>query len=111
MVVGAGAIGRAIAGALVVLEKESVAGSGASSRNSEVNHAGLYYEPESLKAILCVRGRRMLSRRGDRFCGSACWDNLREDVFGKSLLRKDMLINKRIERVLVQSELSRFGAA
>jgi len=72
VVVGAGVIGLAIARALalrgvqvLLLEKESVIGSGTSSRNSEVIHAGLYYEPESLKALLCVRGRRMLYR----YCG------------------------------------------
>jgi L-2-hydroxyglutarate oxidase LhgO len=67
VVVGAGVIGLAIARALalhgvkvVLLEKESVAGTGTSSRNSEVIHSGIYYEPESLKAPLCVRGRRMM---------------------------------------------------
>jgi len=67
VVVGAGVIGLAIARALalhgvkvVLLEKESVAGTGTSSRNSEVIHSGIYYEPESLKALLCVRGRRMM---------------------------------------------------
>ena len=72
VVVGAGVIGLAIARALalrgvqvVVLEKERVAGSGTSSRNSEVIHSGIYYEPESLKARLCVRGRRALYRYCD----------------------------------------------
>jgi L-2-hydroxyglutarate oxidase LhgO len=67
VVVGAGVIGLAIARALalrgvqvLLLEKEGVIGSGTSSRNSEVVHAGLYYDPESLKALLCVRGRRAL---------------------------------------------------
>jgi L-2-hydroxyglutarate oxidase LhgO len=67
VVVGAGVIGLAIARALalrgvqvLLLEREGVVGSGTSSRNSEVIHAGLYYEPESLKATLCVRGRRMM---------------------------------------------------
>jgi len=67
VVIGAGVIGLAIARALalrgvqvLLLEKEGVVGSGTSSRNSEVIHAGLYYEPESLKALLCVRGRRLL---------------------------------------------------
>src|SRR3990172_2879364 len=67
VVIGAGVIGLAIARALalhgvnvVLLEKESVAGTGTSSRNSEVIHSGIYYEPESLKARLCVQGRRML---------------------------------------------------
>jgi L-2-hydroxyglutarate oxidase LhgO len=66
-VIGAGAVGLAcgyhlaLAGkSVVVLEKERHIGQGVSSRNSEVIHAGLYYPTGSLKADLCVRGRRML---------------------------------------------------
>jgi L-2-hydroxyglutarate oxidase LhgO len=66
-VVGAGAVGLAcgyflaLAGKqVVVLEKERLIGQGTSSRNSEVIHAGLYYPTGSLKAELCVRGRRLL---------------------------------------------------
>jgi L-2-hydroxyglutarate oxidase LhgO len=66
-VVGAGAVGLACGFALarrglnvVVLEKERAIGQGVSSRNSEVVHAGLYYPTESLKARLCVDGRRRL---------------------------------------------------
>ena len=66
-VVGAGAVGLAcgyhlaLAGrSVVVLEKERLIGQGVSSRNSEVVHAGLYYPTGSLKAQLCVRGRRLL---------------------------------------------------
>jgi L-2-hydroxyglutarate oxidase LhgO len=66
-VVGAGAVGLACAYALarrglsvVVLEKELAIGQGVSSRNSEVVHAGLYYPTGSLKARLCVAGRRAL---------------------------------------------------
>jgi len=67
VVVGAGVIGLAVARALalrncqvLVLEKEGVIGSGTSSRNSEIIHAGLYYTPGSLKARLCVSGRHKL---------------------------------------------------
>jgi L-2-hydroxyglutarate oxidase LhgO len=67
VVVGAGvaglAIGRALAGAgreVLVLEAERGIGTGTSSRNSEVVHAGIYYPPGSLKARLCVEGRRQL---------------------------------------------------
>jgi L-2-hydroxyglutarate oxidase LhgO len=66
-VIGAGAVGLAcgyqlaLAGKTVaVLEKERFIGQGVSSRNSEVIHAGLYYPTGSLKAQLCVRGRRLL---------------------------------------------------
>jgi L-2-hydroxyglutarate oxidase LhgO len=68
-VVGAGVVGLAIARALalrglevLVIEKEPGIGYGTSSRNSEVIHAGLYYKPGSLKARLCVDGRRALYR-------------------------------------------------
>jgi len=66
-VVGAGAVGLACGYALarrglsvVVLERERGIGQGVSSRNSEVIHAGLYYPTGSLKARLCVEGRRAL---------------------------------------------------
>jgi L-2-hydroxyglutarate oxidase LhgO len=66
-IIGAGAIGLASAYALarrgksvVVLEREGRIGAGVSSRNSEVIHAGLHYAPGSLKARLCVEGRRLL---------------------------------------------------
>lgn len=66
-VVGAGAVGLACGFALarrglsvVVLEKERGIGEGISSRNSEVVHGGLYYPTGSLKARLCVGGRRAL---------------------------------------------------
>lgn len=67
IVIGAGVIGLAIARAfaiagreVLVLESSNTIGSGTSSRNSEVIHAGIYYPPGSLKAELCVNGRDML---------------------------------------------------
>src|SRR5690606_18611096 len=67
VVVGAGAVGLACGYALsrrglsvVVLEAERAIGQGVSSRNSEVIHGGLYYPTGSLKARLCVEGRRLL---------------------------------------------------
>jgi L-2-hydroxyglutarate oxidase LhgO len=67
VVVGAGAVGLACGYALsrrgmsvAVLEQEAAIGQGVSSRNSEVIHGGLYYPTGSLKAELCVRGRRLL---------------------------------------------------
>ena len=68
-VIGAGVVGLAIARQLalagrevVVLEAETAFGTHTSSRNSEVIHAGIYYPTNSLKARLCVAGRRALYR-------------------------------------------------
>jgi L-2-hydroxyglutarate oxidase LhgO len=67
VVIGAGVVGLACARELAmkgfetyVLEKESTFGAGVSARNSEVIHAGLYYPTDSLKAKLCVKGRKLL---------------------------------------------------
>lgn len=69
VVVGAGVVGLAVARALalagrevMVLEAEDAIGTGTSSRNSEVIHAGIYYPQGSLKAMLCVRGKELLYR-------------------------------------------------
>jgi L-2-hydroxyglutarate oxidase LhgO len=66
-VVGAGAVGLAVAARLaprfpelVILERRERHGTETSSRNSEVIHAGMYYTTGSLKARLCVRGNRLL---------------------------------------------------
>ena len=66
-VIGAGVVGLAVARALagvgrevVVLEATGAIGSEASSRNSEVIHAGIYYPKDSLKARFCVAGRKTL---------------------------------------------------
>jgi L-2-hydroxyglutarate oxidase LhgO len=67
VVIGAGVVGLAVARALaargrevLILEAAERFGSGASARNSEVVHAGIYYPRGSLKARLCVAGRELL---------------------------------------------------
>ncbi len=67
VVAGAGVVGLAIARALalqgrevLVLEAAGAIGTGTSSRNSEVIHAGIYYPAGSLKARLCVAGKHRL---------------------------------------------------
>ncbi len=67
VVIGAGVVGLAVARALalqgrevMVLEAANAIGTGTSSRNSEVIHAGIYYAAGSLKARLCVEGKAML---------------------------------------------------
>ena len=86
VVIGAGVVGLALARTLalrgrevVVLEAEDRIGTGISSRNSEVIHAGIYYPTGSLKARLCVAGNRALyafcAARGvaHRRCGKLIW--------------------------------------
>ncbi|HEY9240927.1 MAG TPA: FAD-dependent oxidoreductase, partial [Streptosporangiaceae bacterium] len=66
IIIGAGLVGLATAMALqaqrpglalAVLEKEASAGIHQSGHNSGVIHAGLYYQPGSLKARFCTAGR------------------------------------------------------
>lgn len=68
-VIGAGVVGLAVARAVaeinnsvVVIEAEKCFGTGTSSRNSEVIHAGIYYPIGSKKADLCIRGKKMIYR-------------------------------------------------
>ena len=70
VVIGAGVVGLAIAAAcsrsgagVVILERHTGIARGTTSRNSEVVHAGIYYPPGSLKAELCVAGRKALYER------------------------------------------------
>lgn len=67
LVVGAGVVGLAVARAaalagheVIVAEAAGAIGTGISSRNSEVIHAGMYYPTGSRRAKLCPRGNRML---------------------------------------------------
>jgi L-2-hydroxyglutarate oxidase LhgO len=67
IVIGAGVIGLAAARALalsgretVLLEASRAIGTGISSRNSGVIHAGIYYPRDSRKGRFCVEGRNML---------------------------------------------------
>lgn len=73
LVVGAGVVGLAIGRDLalrghevIVAEAEGGIGTGVSSRNSEVIHAGMYYPTGSSRARHCVEGRRRLYA----FCAS-----------------------------------------
>jgi (S)-2-hydroxyglutarate dehydrogenase len=68
-VLGGGIVGLAVARQLglrfpglsvTVIEKESRVAAHQSGHNSGVVHAGVYYEPKSLKATLCRRGGALL---------------------------------------------------
>lgn len=106
VVVGAGAVGLACGHALarrgravLVLEAERAIGQGVSSRNSEVIHAGLYYPTGSLKARLCVQGRRalypFLEARGIAF-----------DRCGKLVVATEAAEIEAVERIADQAEVN-----
>ena len=66
-IIGAGVVGLAVAAKLsekyseiILLEESDSFGNGASSRNSEVIHASIYYPKKSLKGKLCLRGNELM---------------------------------------------------
>jgi len=68
-IMGAGIVGLSVAYqiskrypllSITIIEKESDVGMHSSGRNSGILHAGLYYEPSSLKAKVCVSGAKRL---------------------------------------------------
>ena len=70
LIIGGGIVGLAVARellrrdprrAVVLLEKEDDVGRHQSTHNSGVLHAGLYYQPGSLKARLAVSGVRLMT--------------------------------------------------
>jgi (S)-2-hydroxyglutarate dehydrogenase len=97
-VVGGGILGAATArrlllvepgAAVTVLEKESELARHQTGRNSGVVHAGLYYQPGSLKARLCRRGVGLLKE----FCGE---HGLTYDECGKVLVALDEVERTRL---------------
>jgi L-2-hydroxyglutarate oxidase LhgO len=106
LVVGAGVVGLAVARALaiaghdvVVAEATNAIGTGVSSRNSEVIHAGLYYPTGSLRAVHCPRGRRMLygfsASHGvpHRKCGKLVVATNENDIVGLKRIYEQARIN------------------
>ena len=90
-VVGAGILGLAVArevlrrypgSGVTVFEKEDRVAAHQTGHNSGVVHAGIYYQPGSLKAELCKRGRRLLGE----FCDEHGLEN-RE--LGKLIVASD----------------------
>src|SRR5690242_18511986 len=66
LIIGGGVIGCAIANAVskrwqdvFLVEQNPKLGMATSTRNSGVNHSGIYYPRNSLKARLCVEGNRL----------------------------------------------------
>jgi L-2-hydroxyglutarate oxidase LhgO len=105
-VIGAGVIGLAVAAALakagrevIVLESADAIGTGTSSRNSEVIHAGIYYPADSLKARTCVEGRERLYPYceahgvGHRRCGKLIVATEESQIAGLEALQLKALAN------------------
>jgi L-2-hydroxyglutarate oxidase LhgO len=106
IVIGAGVIGLAVARAMarggrevLILERERQFGMHTSSRNSEVIHAGIHYEPRSLKARLCVAGRDLLYRYcaergiGHRRCGKLTVATAQSQVATLEHIERNALAN------------------
>jgi len=92
-VVGGGIVGCAVAARAaaaglrtVLVERGPVLGGGITSRNSGVAHGGMYYPSGSLKATLCVEGRRLLKtfceHHGVRYreCGKLVVAAVQEEI-------------------------------
>lgn len=116
LIIGGGIVGLATALQLVrrgtrvqVLEKESQVGSHQSTHNSGVLHAGLYYQPGSLKARLAVRGIRLMVA----FCEE---HHIPFEICGKLVVATRAEELPRLEELLVRGQrnglqgLQRLGA-
>jgi len=82
---------------VVLLEKEADLASHQTGRNSGVVHAGLYYEPGSLKARLCRRGCELLRV----FCAE---HDLPYEECGKVLVAVEEAELPRLERILERAQ-------
>jgi L-2-hydroxyglutarate oxidase LhgO len=106
LVIGAGVVGLAIARTAVlaghdvtVAEITGGIGNGVSSRNSEVIHAGLYYPTDTLRAVHCVRGRRMLYD----YCASR---GVGHRKCGKLVVATNEAELAKVETIMAQAEIN-----
>ena len=106
LVVGAGVVGLAVARAaalagheVVVAESANAIGTGTSSRNSEVIHAGLYYPTDSKRAYHCPRSRRMLYA----YCAS---HGVPHRKCGKLIVATNAGEITRLEAILKQAQIN-----
>jgi L-2-hydroxyglutarate oxidase LhgO len=103
-VIGAGVTGLASARAIAlkgrsvcILERHRRPGLDTSTRNSGVIHAGIYYPPGTLKAQLCVEGRRQLYE----FCAA---HSVPCEKRGKLVVARDLTDVPRLERLRMTGE-------
>ena len=119
IIIGAGVVGLAVSRAValsgrsvIVIEAAEAIGTETSSRNSEVIHAGLYYPEGSLKARLCVAGRRLLYGFCDghhipyRRCGKLIVANDSSELSAISGVHRKGLANGVGDLVFISGELA-----
>src|SRR5476649_399660 len=106
LVIGAGVVGLAVARAaalkgheVVVAEAQAAIGTGTSSRNSEVIHAGMYYATGTLRARHCAPGRRMLYE----FCAS---HGVPHRKCGKLIVAANAVEIEKIESIAAQGKIN-----
>src|SRR5436190_717329 len=106
LVVGAGVVGLATARAaalagheVIVAEASNAIGTGTSSRNSEVIHAGLYYPTGSKRAYHCPRSRRMLYA----YCAA---HGVPHQKCGKLVVATNASEITRLEAILKQAQIN-----
>ena len=103
VIVGAGVLGLALARAIsstcrnvLVVEKEKTYGTGTSSRNSEVIHAGIYYQVDSLKSKHCLRGKELLYK----YCKLK---NIKHKRIGKLIVAGNSDEENQLQKIMDQS--------
>ncbi|MCT7661799.1 L-2-hydroxyglutarate oxidase [Mycobacterium deserti] len=105
-VVGGGIVGVAVAREILrrrptaevtLFEKEDRLAAHQTGRNSGVVHAGLYYQPGSIKAVLCRRGVGLL----EQFCSER---GIRRIACGKVLVALDEAERGRLGDILERAQ-------
>ena len=104
VVIGAGVVGLAVSYSfsmkgkdVILIEKEKQFGTGVSSRNTEVIHAGVYYTKGSLKNTLCLRGKELLYE----FCKK---HSVKHKRIGKLFIAIDDDDISRLELIIASAE-------
>jgi L-2-hydroxyglutarate oxidase LhgO len=114
-IIGAGVIGLAIAEKVseehknvFLVEKHMTFGQETSSRNSEVIHAGIYYTKDSLKASLCLEGKRLLYDYCKKYnvpynnCGKLIVATAEEEIEVIEGIRKTAILNGVDDLIVVE---------
>ena len=101
VILGGGIVGLTIAHqikkknknlSIIIIDKESDFGFHTSGRNSGVLHAGLFYEPNSLKAKVCIDGAKRLAK----WCDEQSIDVLR---CGKVITPQKECLDSQIDKL------------